>query len=98
MQAAAAGLEGREPDRLQHRQQRLGGIRLGPAHQPCGGAGRRGRRAQGADGGLAMVTQQFDGLVEQFVFVFRPRHGVVPPPLGQDLGFRFGAQVGVHLG
>jgi len=53
---------------------------------------------QGADGRLAVIAQQFHGLVQELVFVFRPRDGVVPPQPGQDLIFGFGAQVVVPVG
>jgi len=63
------------------RQQRLWVIRLGPAeHQvELGNSFLGWEPMHSADRGLAMIPQQFDGLVEEFDFVFLTGRSVAPP-------------------
>ena len=100
VQPAAAGLEGREPDRLQGRQERRRLIGLGPAqhHIQAGGSRRGWLGSQSADGRFAVVTQQFDRLIQQFAFVSHPSGDISSPQPGHDSFLRFFAHIVVHLG
>jgi len=59
---------------------------------------RSGGVPQGADGRLAMVTQKFNRLIQQWVPGCRTRRDVSPPQLDQDLFLRFRARIAVHVG
>jgi len=87
-QPAAAGLKGGKPDGLEDRQQRRRLILARPPQNQRGCAQRLRPPAQRANGRLAMITQQFHRLGDQFAFVFPACGRVTPPPLRQD--FRFG--------
>jgi len=97
-QPQPAGLQGGEPDRLEDRQQGLGVIGLGPAQKQARRPWRSRTGAQGANGGLAVVTQQADRLVEQLTFVKPAGPGVSTPQFGQHLAFGLCAHLGVHRG
>ena len=58
---------------------------------------RFGLVAQSADGGLAMVAQQFDRLGEEMPFVVPPRPAILPPQLGEDFAFGLLAHKVVHV-
>ena len=98
VQAHAAGLEGGKPDGLHDREQRSGVIGLGPAQAQAGRPGRGRFGAQGADGGLAMVAEEGDGLIEELAFVNRAGSSVGPSQSGQHFGFRWLTHVGMHIG
>ncbi len=100
MQAAAAGLEGRKPNRLQNRQQRRWLIRPGPTQHDVQSWWHRLERlgSERADGGFAVVTQQFDGLVQQFPFVLRSGGAIPSPQSDQYLFLGLFAHIVVHVG
>lgn len=97
-QARTARLERGKPDRLEHRQELLRIILPRTAQPQDGRAGRRWLRAQGADGGLAVIAQQGDGLVEQLAFVAPAGAGILPTQFDQHFVFGFLAHVVVHVG
>jgi hypothetical protein len=99
-QARAAGLQRREPDRLEHGQELLR-IVLARAAQEEGRpaqAQRSGPRAQDADGRLAMIAQQGHRLIEQLTFVPGPGFGVGTPQLGHHFLSGLLTHVVVHVG
>lgn len=98
LQARAAGLERREPDRFEDRQEPRGIVLPGPpqANRPRGG--RRRLRAQGAEGRLAVIAQELNRLVEELTFEVRAGFGVLPSQPGPQFLLVFLAHVGVPRG
>ena len=98
LQARAAGLERREPDRVEDRQEPRGIVLPGPpqANRPRGG--RRRLRAPGAAGRLAVIAQALNRLVEELTFEVRAGFGVLPAQPGRQFRLGFWAPVGVPRG
>ena len=54
-------------------------------------------KVQGADGGLAMATEQMDRLADEWTFVVPTRAAILPPQLAEDFRFGWLAHKVVHL-
>ena len=80
-QSTAAGLKRRKPNGLKDGQQRVGVILARPPQNQRRQRGWLGFAAQRPDGGLAMVTEQLDRLVDQLAFVFPSRTAILSPQL-----------------
>jgi len=74
LEPLAAGLAGGQPDGLERRQQFIRGVVLGPAAHE--GRGDRRLGPQGADGRLAVITEEFDQFVEDSRFMWLAGTGV----------------------
>ena len=93
---AAAGLKRGEPDGLEDRQQGAGMILARATQNQRGRSRRQGLVPQRADGGLAMVAQQFDRLGEELAFVLPTRPAILPPQLEEHFGFGLLAHIVAH--
>jgi hypothetical protein len=94
LEALAAGLERRQPDGLERRQQPVRVILLGPA--PHKGGAQHGPGPQRADRGLAVVAEKLDQFVEDLGLVLPAGAGVALALLGQDFLSRQFTHLGVH--
>ena len=83
-QAHATGLERRQPDRLERRQELVGRVCPGPAADE-GRTRDGGLGAQRAQGGLAMGAEEYDQLADPLGLVGTPGTEVAPALLGEDL-------------
>src|SRR5215469_5569848 len=98
VQPASAGLLSRKPNRLENRQQLLGVIRAGPTRLYGGTTLWRRLATQGANRGLAMITQQLDGLIQQLALVLCTGTSVLPPHPIRYFFPGFLTHIVVHLG
>ena len=95
LEALAAGLDGGQPDDLERRQQLGRRILLGPAaHERCGD---RRLGPQGADGRLAVITEQLDQFGDDLGLVEPASSGLALALLGQHFLTCFFTHVGVHI-
>jgi hypothetical protein len=88
-QMEPAGLKGGEPDWGEDWQQPLGVIGPGSAREQARRAWCSRAGAQGADGGLAVVAQQADRMVEPWTFVKPAGPGISMPQFGRYFAFGF---------
>ena len=86
-QATAAGWVGGEPDGFENRQQRVGRILARTTHADRRQEDWFGPGSQGADGRLAVIPQQLDGLGDEFAFGLASRRNIAAAQLGQDFDF-----------